>query len=207
MTQSCVLCSGLLAGRSSELWDSIIAETPEFVVVPTKGALVPGWLLVVSKKHFLCAGALEPEQGVQEAVGAIDVARNLVEATFGPVTIFEHGPVAAGMGLGCGIDHLHFHVAPLQISLKAAVARLYPKTTWRSIAGWSELGAIYSTGNSYIAVQEPGDSLYWSPPPFGVRQPLRRAIASAIGAADRFDYSAHPHAENVATTIRVLARA
>jgi hypothetical protein len=66
---------------------------------------------------------------------------------------------------------------------------------------------MHSNGVPYIAVQEPGESLYWSPPPHGVRQPLRRAVASAIGVPERFDYNVHPHADNIAATVRVLARA
>lgn len=207
MPQPCVFCRDLLAGRSSELWDSIIADRPEFVVVPTKGALVPGWVLVVSKRHLLCSGALGSTQAVDAALSAVDAARNLVERKFGRATVFEHGPTDAGTALGCGVDHLHFHVAPLRESLKDAVGKLFPATNWRPLASWAELSPIHSNGIPYIAVQEPGDSLYWSAPPDGVRQPLRRAVASAIGAAGMFDYNVHPHADNVAATVRMLVRA
>jgi diadenosine tetraphosphate (Ap4A) HIT family hydrolase len=204
--QNCVFCERILQGRSDVVCDQALAENDEYVVVPTKGSLVPGWLLVVAKVHVLCAGASPSSSpgGLQEI---LTTARRLIEPRFGPVTLFEHGPVTDGTALGCGVDHLHIHAAPLAFSLRAEFQRLFPESNWRRIAGWQDLEPIHSEGVSYVAVQEPGGPLEWCEAPPSVRQPLRRAIAAAIGAEERFDYNVYPYDENVVRTIEAVSAA
>ncbi len=43
--------------RAVDPWDQVLLETANFVVVPTIGAIVEGWLLVVSKEGLVCMGA------------------------------------------------------------------------------------------------------------------------------------------------------
>jgi len=200
----CVFCERILQRPSDIVWDQRLTETPDYVVVPTKGALVPGWLLVVSKEHALCAGAL-PHAKLDGLKAALDDAKALVEPKFGPVTFFEHGPVVAGTGLGCGIDHLHVHVAPLNFSLREAFLRLYPDSDWHQIGGWCDLQRIHGERTPYVTVLEPGRELEWCVPPVDVRQPLRRAVAGATGAQHEFDYNVHEHHANAVRTLELLA--
>jgi diadenosine tetraphosphate (Ap4A) HIT family hydrolase len=93
----CVFCSNLISLHSSDIWDRRLAETRDYIVTPTKGALLPGWLLVTSRRHVLCAGALDVEE-LSDLRRAIDRARTLVEKGFGQATLFEHGPAARGTG-------------------------------------------------------------------------------------------------------------
>jgi ATP adenylyltransferase len=204
MISGCPLCVHVLQRQSGDPWDQAIAETPDYVIVPTKGALVAGWLLVVSREHVLCTGALHDQRRMSSLRSAIDVAKELVETRFGPATIFEHGPVMHGTPVGCGVDHLHIHVAPLPTSIRACAQELYP-TTWNRIGAWDQLTAVHTAGVPYIAVQEPGDALYWAVAPSNVRQPLRRAAARAVGVEEQFDYNVHPQRENVIRTAGVLA--
>ena len=55
---NCRLCSDLLRQDTVEDWDEPLFESPNFVVLPSLGALVEGWLLLVPKKHFICMGEL-----------------------------------------------------------------------------------------------------------------------------------------------------
>jgi hypothetical protein len=55
-----------------------------------------------------------------------------------------------------------------------------------------------------MAIQESDKELGWCPAPINVRQPLRQAVATATGARDHFDYSLHPHTENVTRTVELL---
>ena len=200
---NCVFCERILRRRSDMVWDRTLAETADYAVVPTKGALVPGWLLVVAKEHLLCTGALRSSAmaGLSEAIA---VAKGLVESKFGPATLFEHGPESEGTALGCGVDHLHVHVAPLAFSLRAAFQRLYPDSCWKSVADWRDLCPVHAGRMPYIAVQESDEELGWCPAPINVRQPLRRAVATATGARDHFDYNLHPYTENVTRTVELL---
>jgi ATP adenylyltransferase len=190
--------------RSNVAWDRVLAQTADYIVVPTKGALVPGWVLVVAKEHSLCAGALE-QTATASLDEAIAIAKDLIEPKFGPVTLFEHGPVTDGSALGCGVDHLHIHVAPLAFSLRAAFHGLFDAADWNELTGWSGLHAVHGDRIPYVAIQQPGERLGWCRAPLGVRQPLRRAVADGIGVGEQFDYNLHPHSENVVRTVELLA--
>jgi diadenosine tetraphosphate (Ap4A) HIT family hydrolase len=201
---SCVFCERLLRRRSDVLWDQALAQTDDYLVVPTKGSLVPGWVLVVANTHILCAGALEMPSSAAFEQG-LSTARSLVEPKFGPVTLFEHGPVTDGSALGCGVDHLHIHAAPLAFSLRAAFQNLYPTSVWHRADDWQELRSVHLAGVPYVAIREPAGPLEWCEAPPNVRQPLRRAVASGLGADERFDYNVYPYAENASRTIEALA--
>jgi ATP adenylyltransferase len=202
----CPYCRGVLdtAVHNRPAWDQVILDFPNFVVVPTKGALLPGWLLVISKAHILCAGFLE--RGVlTELQAAIDHASELVRSRFGEPTLFEHGPAAEGTALGCGVDHLHIHVAPLPFSLRDAADKLGNKLHWRRIDNLGELNELSSKREAYCWVREPRDSVpYACLPPNGIRQFLRRAIASELGRPTEFDYAAHPELSVVQATLNSL---
>jgi diadenosine tetraphosphate (Ap4A) HIT family hydrolase len=201
---SCVFCERLLQRRSDVLWDQALARTDDYLVVPTKGSLLPGWVLVVANTHILCAGALETESAAAFEQ-ALNTGRALVESKFGPVTLFEHGPVTDGSALGCGVDHLHIHAAPLAFSLRAEFQKLYPTSVWHKADDWQELRSIHAAGIAYVTIREPAGPLEWCEAPPNVRQPLRRAVASGLGADERFDYNLYPYAENATRTIEVLA--
>lgn len=201
---NCIFCERLVIGPSNAPWDTTIAETDKYTIVPTKGSLVPGWLLVVSKRHALCSGELPPGDFscLEHAIG---VAREFVERHFGPATIFEHGPKFPGTSLGCGVDHLHFHVAPLKFSLVEAVASVVPNAEWTKAEGLPTLRALHRAGIGYAVVREPDADMFWFQPPSSIRQPLRRAIANRLGIPELFDYSAHPHVGNVLRTLEHVA--
>jgi hypothetical protein len=174
----------------------VIADAGSFVVAPTKGALVPGWLLVVSKRHALCTGAFSDDE-FESLASALSIARALIGARFGPATVFEHGPSAPGTAIGCGIDHAHVHVAALPFSLRAATEDYLGAIRWTSISGIRATRQLHVEGQEYALVAEAGMQACWFAPPQGTRQLLRRVIASRLGMPELFDYERHAHEKNV----------
>ena len=154
--------------------------------------------------HALCSGELEKHafNGLEQAIG---VATEFVERHFGPATIFEHGPRVPGTSLGCGVDHLHFHVAPLKFSLVKAIGSVVPNARWAKLEGLPALRTLHNAGIGYAVVGEPAAHMTWFQPPPNIRQPLRRAIANHLGIPELFDYTAHPHVENVLRTLEHVA--
>jgi hypothetical protein len=43
----CCLCSNLVSENSNEVWNRPLFESANFVVLPSLGSLVQGWLLLV----------------------------------------------------------------------------------------------------------------------------------------------------------------
>src|SRR6266566_5391719 len=93
-------------GGGAELWDHVLFESRNFVVVPTVGAIIPGWLLLLPRKHFLCVGAMS-DGLFCELLELRRVATKALSDSFGGVTCFEHGPAEPCTKVGCGVDHAH----------------------------------------------------------------------------------------------------
>jgi ATP adenylyltransferase len=202
----CCFCDRLKTARTNAPWDTILHDSGNFVIVPTKGALVPGWLLVVGKRHALCVGALSTSE-LEELKQCLAFAQGLIHKNFGPPTIFEHGPSRAGTTIGCGIDHVHVHVAPLRFSLREAVNGKFPTVEWKPIADIEATKLLFELQEGYALVGEPYEGrMYWCSPPTGVNQMFRRTIAAEIGVPDEFDYRTHAHAPIVDKTLAILSQ-
>lgn len=201
---SCCFCDSLKTAGANAPWDTVLHDSGNFTIVPTKGALVPGWLLVVAKRHALCVGALSSPE-LDELKSCLAFARDLVQKNFGAPTIFEHGPSRAGTTIGCGIDHVHAHVVPLQFSLRKAVNDRFPRVEWKPIVDIAATRSLFELRQGYGLVEEPNEErMYWCSPPVGVSQMFRRAIAAEIGIPDEFDYRTHPHHSIVMQTLALL---
>jgi ATP adenylyltransferase len=202
-TRSCCFCDGVARGASEAPWDRVFCDSGSFIITPTKGALVPGWLLVVAKRHVLCSGAISVSE-LPELADCVRTAQQMVRDNFGEPTVFEHGPSEAGTSLGCGIDHLHLHVAPLSFSLRKATNKLFHEVKWESVMGLSSTSALFESRVDYGFVQEPNGRMFICSPPRGTKQFFRRAIASEIGIPAEYDYSKFPHLSNVISTLDKL---
>ena len=206
--QPCVYCNGLARIASPEqreiaVWDRPIAQTDDWLVVPSKGSLIPGWLLVVPREHSLCSGALSaPERSSLFHVAS--VVSGAVQEAFGmPATVFEHGPATHGDVAGCGINHTHLHVVPLGFSLVLCASRVADLGSWRD-ATRDDLQSSHSRSTSYLAVLESNRQLLMSEPLRPTSQALRRVIAAEIGFPERWDYRIYDGASEVAETMQRL---
>jgi ATP adenylyltransferase len=202
---TCPFCNLDKAPERTPSCNTSVVERNDFITLPSLGAIVPGWLLVISRDHHLCSASLTaPKQFA--LMEAVEEARSLVLKKFAAPTIFEHGPSSPGTPVGCGIDHLHMHLAPLPGSLANACSELY-STVWKVVENTDHLTAMHNDGLSYMTIQEPGKQAMWSCPPEGVRQPLRRAIAYMMNVPNQFDYRKDFFEENIAFTLKELLSA
>src|ERR1051325_4494624 len=109
LPHSCRFCGryGPVAASSvAEPWDRQITSSRSAVVVPTKGAMVEGWLLVIPRNHALCSAGIGGAS-LAEFASIVEAAAQMVAKVYGSATLFEHGPASTGTAFGCGIDHAH----------------------------------------------------------------------------------------------------
>jgi len=104
----CALVSG---SHSSALCDRRTHETQHLIVVPARGWLMPGHLLIVSKEHVPSFGACSQEV-LAEAEELIDRIGRRLHAEFGRATFFENGARSPASSGGSSMLHAHIHVAP-----------------------------------------------------------------------------------------------
>jgi ATP adenylyltransferase len=188
-------------------WDTPILETRSFVVLPTVGPLVEGWLLIVPKIHVLSfARVARGEFSQLEAVLAKTVA--LVEEAYGPVAIFEHGAAASKSRVGCGVDYAHLHVVPTTYNLLFDAQAIAPNIDWKAVDSLAAIRCVssddywfvqqnYYDRNSYLGRLSSGE------PP---SQLFRQVIANNLGRPSGYDWKQDSHEQLIAATVGRLAR-
>ena len=203
MHTDCCLCDLFRIPNPLEPWDTALLRVNNYVVVPSKGALVPGWSLVVPSGHALCVGAVDAAKRL-ELMSVAHAVRKATSELFGNATVFEHGPSSPCHAVGCGIDHVHLHVVPLSFSLFAATRKEIPSAEWHLVDDRPDelLAEVHSRGEDYIYIDEPDRETMVGILACPISQAIRKVIAKQIGQAHAWDYREHPFADNVASTIR-----
>lgn len=185
-------------------WDQVLYETSHFVVVPTVGALVEGWLLIVTKQPYLCMGAVE-EELLHELSRVKRHVFSVLRHCYGDVAAFEHGPSKPGQGVGCGVDHAHLHVLPVSFPLIERVPSITDTALdWQVVESVHGVGEFFGAGIPYLYVEQPLGkariAAAWDAP----SQLFRRAIADSIGCPGAFNWRSNPMESNVVSTVATL---
>lgn len=103
---SCPFCK---KGKSKDINDTVLYENDFFIIIPAKGPLVAGHILIVSKKHdssLLCVD-------FSQKLSFTSIVNTIINANdfYKDFLIFEHGSFRDDLG-GKTIDHTHIHVLP-----------------------------------------------------------------------------------------------
>jgi ATP adenylyltransferase len=172
-------------------------------VVPTKGMLVPGWLLAVPQEHVLSSASLS-EYRQRDLWAVVDWALTALGRQFSPATVFEHGAVVPNSSVGCGVDHAHVHIVPLEFNLaKAAWSHpLGRKLRWRKIENVQSYR--WSARAPYLLLRDPTGET-WLARGDIPSQFFRRIIAAEIGRPEAFDWRCDDGLPLVEETRRRLA--
>jgi diadenosine tetraphosphate (Ap4A) HIT family hydrolase len=183
--------------------NTVFFETENFVVMPTRGSFVPGYLLIVTKQHFINFGQLHGPV-FTEYQDIHRLVKEHVRAAYGPVITFEHG----GNGgvsdrAGSCIEHAHMHIVPYASDPWDLVELDY---TWKSTntLTWPD---HLNAPAGYIYLESDGDEarVYYASPDFP-RQYLRRRLCERLSGSllDKWHYDLYPFEQNIAETIRQL---
>jgi diadenosine tetraphosphate (Ap4A) HIT family hydrolase len=195
------------AGRESAPWNKSLIETENFAVIPSLGALVEGWLLMVPKVHYISMGALP----VDHRKEADDLEARLIPLLRGrynkPVVAFEHGPSAVEHGTGCGVDHAHLHLVPLEVDLVSLAAPFIDPNLHWYWGDWQERTDAYQAGLDYLFVKDQisGGHLIVAKD-FG-SQVFRKAIAAHLSMPAQFSWREYPMLHTLNRTIAGLTAA
>ena len=87
----------------------IVATTKKFVIMPMVGPLVPGYLLIVPKDHYLSIARLPKEQ-VEELKIIKEELKKVFKQYYGKSVFYEHGALSCSAKGGCCSGHAHLHI-------------------------------------------------------------------------------------------------
>jgi len=193
----------LLEGSSRFVWDKVLLDGPDFVVAPTRGSIVPNWVMVIPKQHTLNFASQAMLMEVDPYFLASGVAKAL-GATSDWIW-FEHGASHRESEVGCGVDHAHLHILlspnftfsefadEVFASSDDVWQEKSPDHTYESLDGAT---SYYAFGNSQRGMSKVGVSLG--------RQFFRKAVAKIAKVPSEWDYNLFPHETNVAETVSTL---
>jgi diadenosine tetraphosphate (Ap4A) HIT family hydrolase len=179
-------------------------ETSNFVVVPTVGALVEGWLLIVPRARVLSFAevpfGLRSELAVLQRTLAV-----AIRDCYGNAAMFEHGASKEGERLACGVNHAHRHLLPTPCDLIEGANRMFPGVfDWAPIAGGFPTIASHK---SYLHVEQRCDGTgFVATTKQAPSQLFRRVVASCLGVPHLFDWRSDPMEQNVVATIRAISK-
>ncbi len=180
-------------------YDTILQETENFVALPTKGSIVPGWVLIVPKFPLARMADVADEMR-KELEELIQWVWDDIEHGFGNAFSFEHGG-HRGSKVSCGVDQAHLHIAPLSFDLLEA-AKDFSGGTWQNIDKCLVPPPNLTTDEYWFASS--GDKTIFKPVDNAQSQFFRKLIAEKSDCSEAWDYKAHDFLENVEQTIRVL---
>ena len=109
----------------------VMYETENYVVIPTIGCFVEGYVLIVSKQHYDCAGQMALSS-IEELCQLIWKVVSAIKQTYGlDCIVFEHGAISCTNKFGGCINHAHIHVVPCNGSVldELQVLPIYPMST------------------------------------------------------------------------------
>ncbi len=192
--------------RSGAESDREILRTERFVAVPSVGALVPGWTLVVPRRPLRNLSEATPHERTELAEIADTISRGI--GLHGEnVFCFEHGSRKAGSLTGCGVDQAHLHIVPLAFNLIEAAARHTDGSiVWEGPRiAMAPLDMLPRHGE-YVALWRNSDRLTMiGKVRYPISQWVRRVIADELGIGSEWNYRTHPQSRNVDLTLAMLA--
>lgn len=204
MIKDCIYCRDILktdVDTINKPWNRIIYETPNFVLVPSVGGFIKGWVLVISKRHVTSMGALSLAESI-ELKELVNEVRDQIRECYGSAIVFEHGPSCEGTTFGCGIDHGHFHIVPFEKRVIPLINKYLEKSpNWELLQDISDLKYFYKNDLSYLYLRENNDNnSYVSCLPSIPSQLIRRVLATDHDLSPFYDYRKFKFESNAVLT-------
>ncbi len=189
--------------------DRVIWEDDRFLILPTIGCFIDGYVMIMPKRHTFSMAQLDKDELVELGKLTSQLYYKL-KRKYGELMIAEHGAVNCDIrGAQC-CDHAHLHFIPTVTQERLELASLqysevsqYCGNTPELVSNMSELGKYNECAYILYAVQ-PGYYNVWRSSAGFERQFCRRAGALANGVPDIWNWRQHFGEENMRRTIEAL---
>jgi ATP adenylyltransferase len=187
-------------------YNRILFESENFIVIPSLGSLLPGWLLIIPKEFSLNLSQLKRSELEELEKLAFTCERKLNEIYRCEVVRFEHGPVLTQSKVGCGVDYAHLHLVPVKFDLIDGLKELLNVNyDWTEIESFIELSNI-PDNTDYLYYRNRSNQHFITCQTDIPSQLFRKVIASYLNTPESFDWKLFPQAETIEDTIKNLSQ-
>ena len=193
----CDFCERILQPGGQRPWYDfrVLGEDEHFLVVPALGSIVPGHILLVSRRHVTSLAQLTELELMFLAELVNAWSSRIAESWGTPVYGFEHGS-AVGKSVRACIAHAHLQLLPLS-SCSCLEKGFVESRNWTSLAALA--------GIDYLLAYRPG-SIGTRSHDEGTSQYLRRRLLKKLGRENECDYLVYPNLDAMRETIHRLAQ-
>lgn len=168
--------------EDKKLNSRIVASTKNFVIMPMVGPLVPGYLLVVPKEHYLSIAQL-PNNQIEELKIIKNELKKVFKNYYGDVVFYEHGAISCTKKGGSCSDHAHLHVVGVNVDVKNEFKKYGYKL--REIKEYSDIIQQKKRNMPYLYYENQEERMFIADAPVVESQFIRKLIAKNIQAIDR----------------------
>lgn len=185
---------------SFPVYNTILYETCNFLVLPTLGAFVPGYVMVISRKHIFSMAYLTEEE-MQELGDLVKYLKNILLRKFGVSPIlFEHGSALDFCEeSACSVEHAHLHLVPINLSKEDKIIE---------DAGAIQIADLQTVriykGKPYMLYVNEKEQHYISNNTMLSSQYMRKWIAKEIEHSSEWDWRKYEFIDNITKTISIF---
>ena len=178
----------------------ILFETENFVVFPTVGQIVEGYLLIMPKTHVSAISNLDSKL-LDELEYVYSQVRSILKEHYAEPIFFEHGVCRSEYQFnGCCVDHAHIHAVPAHVNISDNLKKEYKYTKINNV---SDLGKY--DGTNYLYIDDiSGDKLILEANEIP-SQLIRYLIADALNTPEKGDWSLYTGKDEMINTINKLS--
>lgn len=187
--------------NSIPICDTIIYETHNFIVTPALGALVSGYIMIISRNHINSMAYLS-ENEMDELLKIIGYFKILITEKFkvSPI-LFEHGSAVNCFSKAANsVDHAHLHIVPVHIKKEIEIiqnAHAFKIPHFETVASFR--------GKPYFLYVNENNQHYLSHDIILPSQYMRKCIAKEIGNSLEWDWRQFEFTNNVIETVSRLS--
>lgn len=181
----------------NELCNTLIEETNNFFVIPTKGSLCEGYVLIISKQHYNNMTDTSPDKKL-ELTSLINKYRRLFKVKFGKYPIiFEHGENLDNNSSN-SVSHAHIHIVNHNYMHEEDLIKNM------NFIQVDKANFFNKINSSYISYISPNEKYYISTNYLRKPQQMRIYIACDLGFENKYNWKQYNFEDNIFKTINAL---
>lgn len=186
----------------------VLLETDNWYVIPTLGSLTVGYVLLVTKQHYLSLANISRELLIE----MLDLKKNVENILYKNLGMrciaFEHGTANVDSKGANSVDHVHVHILPFSQPVWHNIALDVPKMHFDVVNSYQDLYSGWKEvlPNSYLLFQDLDQKIYYVSDASNMPSQLfRKCLAPYLGAKN-WDWHNESYSDNIIQTIDLFSQ-
>ena len=180
----------------------IMYETENYVVIPTIGCFVKGYVLIVSKQHYDCAGKMSKSSIMELCHLTLKVIAAIKKSYGVDSIVFEHGAVSCANRFGGCINHAHIHIVPCMESVLGELEKRPVRL--QMLSSLTDIAQKANRGEPYLFFRDVDDKKYFVESDIMISQFFRQLLAKKHGVSNKWDWRQNFFLDNMRLTMYTL---